>query len=146
MKKAAIIYTSMTGNTEEIAELLAEKLTSIQVVMIEMDEMKAEDFGQYDGFLFGTYTDGDGELPFDTEIFVDMLEETELKGKTGGCFGSGDSIYNDFCGAVDQLQELIIEKKMAAVASPLKIELSPEENDSDEINRFINSFLTLLQD
>ncbi|SDN19479.1 flavodoxin domain-containing protein [Alkalicoccus daliensis] len=144
MKKVIIIYTSMTGNTEEIASLLQEEITGCEVVMKEMDEMQQKDFALYDGFLIGTYTDGDGELPFDSEEFFDLLEKVPLEGKAAGCFGSGDSAYNEFCGAVDLFQAEVLEKNMNAVIPPLKIELAPVKEDRENIKRFTQEFLQKL--
>jgi len=145
MKKVAIIYASMTGNTENIAHYLGDKLSSYDVKQIEMDEIHAGDLSQYDGILIGSYTYGDGDLPFESEIFYDELDGIDLKGRVAGCFGSGDTAYDHFCAAVDHFQEKVVQCGMDVVDKTLKIELSLDTPlDIDNTNAFMEDFIKKL--
>ena len=73
MTKMILIYASMGGNTEMIAEEVANGVRQegeeIEVIDI-MDGIEASVLENYDGILLGSYTWGDGELPDDFLIFM----------------------------------------------------------------------------
>ena len=66
MTKIILIYASMSGNTEMMAEEVANGVRQegeeIEVIDI-MDGIEASELENYDGILLGSYTWGDGELP-----------------------------------------------------------------------------------
>ena len=65
MALAKIVYASMTGNTEEIADIVAEKLEALglDVDIDECTTVDAADFVDADIAIVASYTYGDGELP-----------------------------------------------------------------------------------
>lgn len=65
MTLAKIVYASMTGNTEEIADIVAEALENlaIEVDINECTQVDADEFEEADICIVATYTYGDGELP-----------------------------------------------------------------------------------
>lgn len=109
MGKTAIIYASMSGNTEAIADLIEKGLTSAgaEAEKFETMDIDGSIFTKYDHFLIGAYTWGDGELPDEMLDFYDEMDEYDLSDKTIALFGSGDTAYEVFCGAVDLLAEKI---------------------------------------
>ena len=105
MTLAKIVFASMTGNTEEIADIVADKLRELDVE-VEVDEcttVDAEDFLEADIAIVATYTYGDGELPDEMMDFYEDLSSLDLSGKVYGVVGSGDTFYDEFCKAVDDL-------------------------------------------
>ena len=66
MTLAKIVYASMTGNTEEIADIVAEAFEDLELE-VEIDECTqvdaAADFEEADICVVATYTYGDGDLP-----------------------------------------------------------------------------------
>lgn len=78
MPKVIVLYASLTGNTEEMAEAIAEgaKAAGANTVLKEAFDAKAEELLQYDGIIIGAYTWGDGELP---DEFLDFYEELRRK-------------------------------------------------------------------
>ena len=69
MTLAKIVFASMTGNTEEIADIVADKFRDLGVE-VEVDEcttVDAEDFLEADIAVVATYTYGDGELPDESD-------------------------------------------------------------------------------
>ena len=75
MTLAKIVFASMTGNTEEIADIVADKLRELDVE-VEVDEcttVDAEDFLEADIAIVATYTYGDGELPDEMMDFYGRL-------------------------------------------------------------------------
>jgi flavodoxin I len=60
-----IVYASMTGNTEELADLIGKGIhdAGIKVDIKDILEVDVKDLLDYDAILLGAYTWGDGELP-----------------------------------------------------------------------------------
>ena len=88
--KIAVVYWSGTGNTEAMAELVAEgaKGKGADVKLITADHFGAAQVADYDAFAFGCPSMGDEELEETT--FAPMWEDVkgELSGKTVALFGS----------------------------------------------------------
>jgi flavodoxin I len=108
--KIGIIYASMSGNTEAIADSITEKLEAYQhdVVMEDVHSVdSAEGLLNYDITFLGMYTWGDGDYPDECLDLVEELEEMNLEGHSFALFGSGDTSYPEFCGALDHLKELL---------------------------------------
>ncbi len=55
--------------------------------------------------LLGAYTWGDGELPDEFLDFMDEMLELDWKEAVTALFGSGDTSYRLYCGALDELEE-----------------------------------------
>ncbi|MFM9280252.1 flavodoxin [Paenibacillus jiagnxiensis] len=143
MAKILIAYASMTGNTEEIAELIAEGIrqTGHTAVLKEAYECNAAELLEYDGYLLGVYTWGDGELPDEFLDFYEELDELELEGSKTAVFGSGDTSYAQFCGAVDVLEQKLKERGALLVQDSLKIEFNPQDAEKETCREFGRRFL-----
>lgn len=65
MAKVLVAYASLTGNTEEIAELIVEGIRQAggEAVLKSVTDCNADEIKAYEGVLLGAYTWGDGELP-----------------------------------------------------------------------------------
>jgi flavodoxin I len=89
MSKIIIIFASMSGNTEEMANTIAEGITEISDVSIEkidiMDGPEASMLEDYDGIILGAYTWGDGELPDDFLDFYEDMNHIDLTGRRLRC-------------------------------------------------------------
>lgn len=144
MVRALIVYASMTGTTEEIAEILAEDLRThkIDVLVEECTRLYPEEFLDYDICVMATYTYGsDGSLPEEAEDFYFDLENVNLTGKVFGVLGSGDRIYDKFCPAVDDFDKQFEKTKAIRGAKNLKINLSPNQSDKENIKQFAKNLV-----
>ncbi|MGG6431813.1 flavodoxin [Anoxybacillus sp. D401a] len=131
MAKVIMVFTSMTGNTEEMAEAIAQGVREqgVELDVKEVLDATATELEQYDGILLGAYTWGDGELPDDFLDFYDELDDVDLAGKKAAVFGSCDSSYEKYGAAVDILIEKLQERGAEVVLEGLKIELTPTDED-----------------
>ncbi len=140
MVKARIVYASMTGNTEQCAEILEEALEDLGVEVLLEESALADpfDFEDDDICIVGTYTWGpDGNLPDEILDFYEELEEVDLSGKVFGAFGSGDTFYGDkFCQSVVDMDQQLEKTSATRGADCLKIELLPEEDDIAALETF----------
>ncbi len=84
MALAKIVFASMTGNTEEIADIVADKLREcgLEVDVDECTTVDASDFLEADIAIVATYTYGDGELPDEMMDFYEDLADLNLSGKS----------------------------------------------------------------
>lgn len=143
MEKTLVIYASMSGNTEDIAKLIGNSLEekAIEVTYEEIEYCSIEQLLQYNRILVGSYTWGDGDLPYEAEDFYDELDGADLTGKKIGCFGSGDHAYPKFCEAAVLFNERFKHTGAAVYAEILKIEGSPETaEDIEECIQFSAAF------
>lgn len=122
--KTIIVYTSMTGNTECMADTIAEELTKLGEIVVLKDAIGvyAAELMSYERILLGTYTWGDGDLPDELVDFHHELRNTNLTGKVAAAFGSGDSSYDHFCGAVDILEETLRTQGCEILIDGLKVD------------------------
>ena len=90
MSKVAVVYWSGTGNTEEMANKVAEgaKAAGAEVEVISADDFDGTDISGFDGVAFGCPAMGDEEL--EDSVFQPVFEacEAKLAGKKVALFGS----------------------------------------------------------
>ncbi|GAA0502963.1 hypothetical protein GCM10008986_33250 [Salinibacillus aidingensis] len=59
MLNILLVYTSMAGNTEEMADTIADTLKKhkdINLTFMDIIDEEPENLSQYDGILIGSYT------------------------------------------------------------------------------------------
>lgn len=110
----AVVYGSSTGNTQEVAEKLAEELGG---EALEVSSVAPADLAKYSSLIFGTSTWGSGDLQDDWEGFD--FDGLDLNGKVVALFGLGDSSsYGDtYCDAMGQIYEAIKDKGAKIIGS-----------------------------
>ena len=109
MKKVLIAYFSHTGNTEKMAEYIAEgiRFTGREAVTSNISEIKSiDDIKEYDGYIFGspTYLQN---LPDPMKQFLSLVRQINLEGKLAGAF----STYTHDVGYIagGQAAEILLE-------------------------------------
>src|SRR5690625_7815544 len=95
MSNILLVYASTTGNTEVMAEAIADYLiVHGQEVVIKTSDfarIDAEMIADYDAVLVGTHTWDDGDLPHAVEGFYEDSGDAAIKGIPSGARGSADS-------------------------------------------------------
>ena len=90
MSKVAVVYWSGTGNTEAMANKVAEgaKAAGAEVEVISADDFDGTDISGFDGVAFGCPAMGDEEL--EDSVFQPVFEacEPKLAGKKVALFSS----------------------------------------------------------
>lgn len=101
MKRTGIFYGTSTGNTREVAEMIASRLGVKDSDVHDVASVAPSELGNYDVIILGSPTYGSGELQDDWYDFITGAEQLDLKGKTVAVFGCGDENMSDtFCDAV----------------------------------------------
>jgi flavodoxin len=90
MSKVLIAYDSRTGNTEKMAESIAEgiRMAGHEAELKKITQIKSEaELAGYDAYVFGSPTyhrDMIGTM----KTFLFLAQKANLDGKIGGAFGS----------------------------------------------------------
>ncbi len=90
MKKVLIAYYSRTGNTEKMADYIAEgiRFTGNTADFKKLSEIKTEkDLEGYDGFIFGCPT-YHRDMTDNFKTFLFLAQKGKLQDKAAGAFGS----------------------------------------------------------
>ncbi|WP_246943758.1 flavodoxin domain-containing protein [Bacillus pinisoli] len=138
--RVAIIYASGTGNTEEVATAIHSYMGG---ELYKVGDFPLSQLTHYDAILIGSYTWGNGELPKEMRSVYQAIEELSLKSLVTGVFGTGDSFYPKFCGAVDVLRDMLAVHTNLAVT--LKIEQMPQAEDFVKCRMFVDRVLARLE-
>jgi len=133
-----IIYGSMYGNTEEMAEEIARELSCNGVKKIKMHNVSTAspsymlaDVYRYNGLIIGSPT-YNAELYPGVEAMISRLKGRGLKNRYFGYFGS----FSWAGTAVKHLCEDFAEKlKIKVVGAPIEMKQSMTENDRVEVAR-----------
>jgi flavodoxin len=120
MKKVLIVYSTRTGATKNIADLIGEgvRLEGLEAELKNGSGIKKEsDLQGYDGYIFGSAT-YHGEMIQAMKGILFLAEKAGLEGKAGGSFGafgwSGEAPGRIF----DTMKNIF---KMEMVGGPLRL-------------------------
>ena len=135
MATALIVYGSTTGNTEYVAGVAEKALAGAGFAVKKMDASGVSAPGLCDGYdlvLFGCSTWGDDsiELQDDFVPLFDEFDAINANGKKTAVFGTGDTSYTYYCGAVDAIAEKLAEMG-ATVLDTLKIDGDPQSEQEN---------------
>ncbi|WP_409523420.1 flavodoxin [Nitrincola sp. MINF-07-Sa-05] len=107
-KQIGLFYASTTGNTEDVAQLIAERLESlVQLHDIAVEGVAA--MQQYSLMIMGIPTWDYGELQEDWQECWQAIAEQDFVGKRVALFGLGDQMgYGEwFQDAMGELHQLL---------------------------------------
>jgi flavorubredoxin len=129
MPKVLVIYYSRSGNTEKMANAVAEGAKSIQNIDVDLNyHIKPEELTNYDAVLVGAPTYR-AEMPID---FKNLFEEAStkkinLKGKIGSAFGS----YGWSGEAPQAVNEILKKFEMQVIEPPIRAKYKPDQQVLD---------------
>ncbi|MED4126538.1 flavodoxin [Shouchella miscanthi] len=149
MMRICLLYASMSGNTEDMAIIIKKELEKeeIEVVMEEMDGYEVEKLTEFNGLILGSYTWGDGDLPYEVEEFEEELVNVNLTRIPAAVFGSGDRIYPSYCEAVAIFEETLKKAGAILVCNGLKNEFEPKnEAEKEACRHFAQQFSIALKE
>ena len=137
--KALVVFATITGNNEDVADLVSESLEKrgVDVETNEISLADPADFENVDICVVCPYTYDEGALPDEGMDFYDDLKEEDLNGKVYGVAGSGDTFYgDDFCKAVDEFGEVLASTGATKGSENVHINLTPEGDDVEKLDHF----------
>jgi len=90
MGKAIVVYSSRSGETKRIADLIAEgiRIQGADASVVNITKVKkVEDLEGFDAYVFGSAT-YHGEMMQGMKTMLFLAEKSGLEGKVGGSFGA----------------------------------------------------------
>lgn len=148
MGKILMVYASQSGNTEQITDIIAHYLQSgghdVEVKSFDFDDIDVDGLQEYDAVLIGTYTWDDGEMPYEVEDFYIDLKDADLTGIITGVYGSADSFYDTFGGAIDLVWNCFTHLGATVIEEKLKIDLTPDAEDEKRCVVFAQEVSTVI--
>jgi flavodoxin I len=127
MSKILVLYYSRTGNTEKMADAIAEGAQSAGNVEVELNyHVEAEELDKFEAVLVGAPT-YHHDMPVGTKTLFEeaAVKDINLKGKIGAAFGS----YG-WSGEAPKLVLEIMKNKfeMQVTEPPLLAKYVPDQN------------------
>jgi flavorubredoxin len=90
MPKALVAYATRTGQTQDMADYIAEgiRFSGIEAKVANAGEIRnEEDLNGYDAYVFGSAT-YHGEMMTSMKTLLFLAAKLDLAGKVGGSFGA----------------------------------------------------------
>jgi flavorubredoxin len=131
MIKALILYYSRTGNTEKMANAIAEGIKSGGSVEVELKyHVDPQELSSYDAIIVGAPTyNHDMPLDFKNLFLEAAVEGISLKGKISAVFGS----YGWSGEAPKLILEIMKYKfEMKTIEPPLLVKYTADQNKLNE--------------
>jgi flavorubredoxin len=120
MGKALVVYTTRTGETKDIADLIGEgiRMRGAEADVVNSTQIKKEDeLAGYDAYVFGSAT-YHGQMMQGMQTLLFLAEKANLEGKIGASFGafgwSGEAPGRIY----DTMKNIF---KMEMVSGPLRL-------------------------
>lgn len=149
MPTALVTFASLTGNDEEMANIMTQELLDLGVdaKMVECQSVYATDFLDQDICVVVTYTYGPAaNLPDEIVDLYEELADLDLTGKIFATLGSGEYDYEEFCKSVDDFTEQFKKTGAIQAGEAVKIELYPEDEDIPAIQQLAKQCVTTYQE
>lgn len=133
-----VLYTSKTGNSESFVDWFEDNYSSqFNIDSINLYRRKEEliNFDKYDKIILGMYTWSNGKIPVEMKNILIRNREV-FQDKVAFIFGSGITIYRNFCGAIDNCL-IILERDIPLI----KFELTFLPQEDEEITNNIKEII-----
>ncbi|MBS0936842.1 flavodoxin [Lactiplantibacillus plantarum] len=148
MATAKVIFATITGNNEDVADIITEKFEKlgVDVAKEEISQADATEFNDVDICVVVPYTYDEGALPEEGLDFYEDLQDLDLTGKIYGCAGSGDTFYDDdYCRAVTDFSDALKKAGATQGAKDLFVNLAPEADDVKALDAFTEQLVAKVQ-
>lgn len=148
MLTAHVVFATITGNNEDVADIVTEKLEDLgcQVTETEISQTDAAEFQQANICVVCAYTYDEGSLPDEGLDFYEDLQTLDLHSKTFGVAGSGDTFYGEFYNTtVDHFEAAFKLTGAQQGATSVKINLEPDQAAVDELDDFASQLVAHAQ-
>ena len=103
--KILMVGFSKTGNTYMFMDYLKQFNNNIKTYKFNIKDEVNFDVSNYDLIIVGTNTWGDGKIPPNCKRFI--IDNALKYKKDWIIFGTGNSIFANFCGAVDGICKIL---------------------------------------
>ncbi len=142
-----IIFGTMTGNAEDLAERLAGRCQNegIGHSICSAEDWPLERFAQVRRAVLIFSTWGDGEPPDDVIDFCEAIydQQAGVSHLSYMVVGLGDTSYDDFCGCARRLDEALAAAGAQRMGDRLELDIDFDKDFDAWTERFIAAELQL---
>ncbi|MCL1079846.1 flavodoxin [Parashewanella spongiae] len=146
MKKVNIVFGTVYGSAQFVAETLAEAVSAAghEVQLVESEALANFIPSESDLLLIISSTTGQGDLPDNILPWFEFIRSKGLylPNLQYAVVGLGDSSYETFCGAANQLEALFTELGAQLITPTLKLDacetMEPEVDASAWLKTWID--------
>ncbi|MCM0583416.1 flavodoxin [Weissella diestrammenae] len=147
---ARVLYATLTGNNEDVADIIIDELQHLGVTTTkeEIMDVDALDINptETDIVVSVVYTFDKGSLADEALDFYEDLSQVDLSGLVYGVAGSGDTFYGDDFGvAVDKMGAKFALTGAIEGAAGVKVNLSPNDAAEVELRQFAQALVKAAQ-
>jgi MioC protein len=146
MADITLISGSTLGSAEYVAEHLEEKLQEAGFSTQMLHGPELDEVPQEGVWLIVSSTHGAGELPDNLVPFYDAINESQpdLSGVRFGAVGIGNHEYDLFCGAIRNIETLLIARGAQRIGDRLEIDVLEHEIPEDPAEEWIADWKSLI--
>lgn len=147
MSNILIFYGTTTGNTEVVAQKIADELNAVNKPseLKNVAEITPEILNSYDNLIIGSSTWDDGQLQSDMAEFIEEItaENLSLTNKKVAIFALGDGSYPEFCASAELLEQAF--KNSNIIKPILKIDGFPDmEENQTQLKTWLKKIIAQL--
>lgn len=148
--KARVLFATITGNNEDVADIIIQTLRDEQVETTKEDISRIDPYdidpGKTDIIVVVPYTFDNGSLPDEGLDFYEDLPDVDLSGMIYGISGSGDDFYgDDFAVAVDKFEKQFDKTGAEQGAKGVKVNLNPDAKETQVLQQFARQLIKSAQ-
>ncbi|BEN80596.1 FMN-binding protein MioC [Serratia marcescens] len=146
MADITLISGSTLGSAEYVAEHLAEKLEDAGFSTEMLHGPELDELPLAGRWLVVSSTHGAGELPDNLQPLLEQIAEQQpdLSEVQFGAVGLGSSEYDTFCGAIKQIDDLLIARGAKRIGDRLEIDVTEHEIPEDPAEEWVKNWINLL--
>jgi flavodoxin I len=112
MGKVGLFYSFNSKKTAKIAGIIHNAFSGVEIQLINVDEVKTEQFLDFDFLIIGVPTWFDGELPNYWDELLPALEDLDFSKQKIAVFGLGDQkgYPENFCDGIGVMTDFFESK------------------------------------
>ena len=133
--KVLVVFQTRSGNTRTFVDYILSSFPD-SWIDVKLVSEEIENIESYEKIIIGTYTWANGKIPAAIKKFV--IENREiLMGKQVLLFGSGITIYKNFCGALDSIAIILGNQNLPKIKFELTFIPEEHEENIELLEKFI---------
>ena len=146
MADITLISGSTLGSAEYVAEHLAEKLEAAGFSTEMLHGPELDELVLNGRWLVVSSTHGAGDLPDNLQPLLEQIakQQPDLSSVTFGAIGLGSSEYDTFCGAIKQIDDLLVARGAKRIGDRLEIDVTQHEIPEDPAEEWVKNWINLL--
>lgn len=147
--KVAIVSGSVYGSAEMLAEQAKKQLEAAGFTALHDPNIELETLLEFapGALLVITSTTGMGELPSNLQVLYCQLQDRfpDWRGLPAAVLALGDSSYEIFCGAGEQMRELLLELGVRELQPMLRWDGSESVTPDEDAQPWLVAFIEALR-